>query len=436
MYVPSVFSQLEYSNWILTSEAQIDFKHNPPVITYNKTSYIGFANITSISDYSGNLLFYSRGAVIYDKNNQIISTIPNVSSYAPIATVPHPLDDKKHFYFIIRDFYSSTRIFKLYCYTLDFNKNNGLGGLGDGLYIATVPDKRRRSFTIAKHYDSVNYWALVATNSNLHAYHITEKGVVSTTSAALTLQPNEILDKIKISPDMSSLYIFATHTIYIADFNNSTGEFSNFRKVFSELDAGNNLFEFSPDGHFLYYVNSKGGLFSFFRFNTELNRDETNFTNSEELVAHTKVITPETLEDIQLAIDGKIYISKSNSYLFTIENPNEAMPVCHFNRNGLNVNRVVRELPHFFHYHASFSYQASCVANDVQFKYRGIIPVSSQWSFGDNQTSNEPNPTHTYTTTGKYTVTLKVTYSNSSTQTITKDIVVNSKPNTLKISHD
>ena len=34
--------------------------------------------------------------------------------------------------------------------------------------------------------------------------------------------------------------------------------------------------------------------------------------------------------------------------------------------------------------------------------------TSSQWDFGDGQRSSEPNPTHTYTTTGSYTVTLTV----------------------------
>lgn len=46
--------------------------------------------------------------------------------------------------------------------------------------------------------------------------------------------------------------------------------------------------------------------------------------------------------------------------------------------------------------------------------------VSYAWTFGDGGTSNVANPSHTYTTTGFYTVTLTVTSANGCTETITK----------------
>jgi len=45
----------------------------------------------------------------------------------------------------------------------------------------------------------------------------------------------------------------------------------------------------------------------------------------------------------------------------------------------------------------------------------GYYPFSYLWDFGDNQTSEEQNPTHTYTTSGNYTVILSVTDNTSNT---------------------
>ncbi|NLU90613.1 PKD domain-containing protein [Chitinophaga sp. Ak27] len=57
-------------------------------------------------------------------------------------------------------------------------------------------------------------------------------------------------------------------------------------------------------------------------------------------------------------------------------------------------------------------------------------PVAWQWDFGNGNTATKQNPAATYVQTGNYTVTLKVTYADGSTQTVTKAdyIHVRSKP--------
>jgi parallel beta-helix repeat protein len=62
----------------------------------------------------------------------------------------------------------------------------------------------------------------------------------------------------------------------------------------------------------------------------------------------------------------------------------------------------------------------------VQFtdKSTGAKPLTYNWDFGDGTTSTEQNPTHTYSTTGNYTVTLNVNNSCGSAQK-TSTIIVN-----------
>jgi PKD repeat protein len=50
------------------------------------------------------------------------------------------------------------------------------------------------------------------------------------------------------------------------------------------------------------------------------------------------------------------------------------------------------------------------------------------WNFGDNQTSTDVNPTHTYTTSGIFNVTLTQTNANGCIHDTVKQVVVNPKP--------
>lgn len=53
--------------------------------------------------------------------------------------------------------------------------------------------------------------------------------------------------------------------------------------------------------------------------------------------------------------------------------------------------------------------------------------VTYSWDFGDGQTSNEQNPSHTYTTAGKYTVNLTVTDNDGLSDSDSVEILVSSK---------
>jgi gliding motility-associated-like protein len=54
----------------------------------------------------------------------------------------------------------------------------------------------------------------------------------------------------------------------------------------------------------------------------------------------------------------------------------------------------------------------ACIPADIKFTSIATTPVGTitkwEWDFGDNFTSDQPNPSHTYTTPGFYTVSLKV----------------------------
>lgn len=79
---------------------------------------------------------------------------------------------------------------------------------------------------------------------------------------------------------------------------------------------------------------------------------------------------------------------------------------------------------------ASFTPSSSsvCASNTITFNdFSTNIPTSWAWDFGDGYTSNQQNPTHSYSNPGTYTVTLTVTNANGTDNT-SSSITVNAIP--------
>lgn len=66
-----LFSQGEFNQWRFGWYAGLDFNFTPPVSVSGSSMYSYFSS-ASISDSLGNLLFYSNGESIWNKNNQTL----------------------------------------------------------------------------------------------------------------------------------------------------------------------------------------------------------------------------------------------------------------------------------------------------------------------------------------------------------------------------
>jgi PKD repeat protein len=70
----------------------------------------------------------------------------------------------------------------------------------------------------------------------------------------------------------------------------------------------------------------------------------------------------------------------------------------------------------------------TCIGNNITFTdFSTNIPTNWTWNFGDGYTSNQQNPSHSYSTAGTYTVELTVTNS-AGTNSISQTIIVNANP--------
>lgn len=81
---------------------------------------------------------------------------------------------------------------------------------------------------------------------------------------------------------------------------------------------------------------------------------------------------------------------------------------------------------------ASFTTGPVCISTPTAFQDNSTLffsPASSwQWTFANGQTSNGPQPTYTYNSTGTFPVTLVVTNANGCKDTVTQNVTVNPLP--------
>ncbi len=81
---------------------------------------------------------------------------------------------------------------------------------------------------------------------------------------------------------------------------------------------------------------------------------------------------------------------------------------------------------------ASFTATTVCIGSVTNFTNTSTISsggiTNVSWSFGDLGTSNASNPSHTYSTSGTFNVTMTVTSSNGCTGTVTTPVTVNALP--------
>ena len=81
---------------------------------------------------------------------------------------------------------------------------------------------------------------------------------------------------------------------------------------------------------------------------------------------------------------------------------------------------------------SDFTTSSGCLNTVINFTDKSTVLsntiIAWEWSFGDNSSSKLQNPTHIYTSNGSYVVTLKTTTNFGCSNTITKTMIINSKP--------
>lgn len=444
----------QYNNWYFGNKAAISFNSvNTQPVPYallnsamNVTIVDQEANrgVASISDTTGNLLFYTNGQLIYNRNHQLMT-----NSIAPDADtnirwscviVPHPANNNIYCIFsslsmgYVPYFDSDPQGYVYspngYFYSIvDMSKDGGNGEvIARNQQLSTLNSQR---LTAVRHADGINVWVL--TNERLsnkfNAWLLNCDGLQP---APVESRAGKVLGEyrkswliggtMKVSPDGKQLCVVHHGDVglkgspdslgffQLFDFDNATGKISNPRTITNPAYEESASCEYSPDSRFLYVSGWAGEPGRYF-----LDQFEARLTTEADIAAsRTRLFycvgsdCNKNFWGIQAAPDGKIYLAANGETLSVISRPNIKAPGCQleFNKIDLNKRHSIWGLPSMINdgpydpYNNFTSQQIDSCRGIVQFAGTTAMqgPVEWQWDFGDGATSTLQNPQHTYAT--------------------------------------
>ena len=434
------WGQNESNNWYFGKNAGIEFTGAPTPSTLLGGQVNAHGGSTAISDSNGNLLFYTNGMTIWNKNH---TAMPNGSGLMGHATatqnsiiIPKP-GSTSIYYVFTNDIYSGSN--GLRYSEVDMTLDGGNGDVSGNKNIGVV-DTTAEKLSATLHANETDYWVVThgRDNNTFYSIPVTSTGVgtpVLTNSGTVhtgTATSGSVYEgQMKLSPDGSKLALATSangFTFEIFDFNNTTGLVSNPIAITGTDYNTPYGVEFSPDGTKLYCSVAENN--KIYQFNMAAGTPGA-IVASGTIVA-TSPITG--LGGLQLAPNSKIYVARYlETQLGVIEYPNTPGVACSYQDNGadLGSNKSRRGLPNFIQSYFNtprFNFVNTCAGDSTFFFISDLNGVNSVlWNFGDpasgaNNTSSDYNAYHIYNAPGIYQVTLirnLQTYSDTVTQEIT-----------------
>jgi len=460
-------AQNETDNWYFGNRAALNFSTCTPTVVLGN-QMIAAEGCASISDAQGNLLFYTDGIRVWNRNNLVMQNgtglFGNASSTQSGVIVPQPGNDSLYYIFTVDEDYGNKGL----CYSIvNIKRNAGLGEvIVKNVNILALAHEK---ITAVRHANKADIWVITrqCTSDKYFAWLVTASGVAATrvVSVSPNLIPNPVPASrgyLKPSPDGKKLAAAFEEQDYleVADFNNQTGAVSNIAKISSRPSTLSDIFEaspygveFSPNSKLLYvtssirFRNNPNNNFYIHQYSVTA-PDSVSMANSVQLVDSGGSVTNPTyyaFTAMQLAKNGKIYVVQGfDNKLGVINNPDVPGMGCNTQFDAVNLGGGFTHvgLPTFIQSYFdpnyrvyNYSYTEDCNKQLSFTLQTGFAYDSLRWNFDDpssggNNVSVVPNPTHTYSSNGPRNVQLYVFNRYgciNKIDTITKQIVVGNK---------
>ena len=338
---PWAIAQNETRNWCFGYGHHIYFDTNSVQIL--PTSSTRGEPAASISDSSGNLLFYTNGGSIWNKLNHVMENgggLVGSFSATQCLIVKQPLSNTLYYVFYTDGWGGNEGANYA---IVDMSLNDGLGSVISKNNLLFTPASEK--FSAVKHANDTSIWVMTRTVKPpvFKAYALTKKGlnprpVISYDNTTDTTGIGQM--KFSHNGSKLALGISDMHCFEILDFDASTGILSNPYLSPPFPTRGTYGVEFSPNDSILYCTrNSERAIFKY-----DLR------VSGNPLLNHTLMASSGSpgIGQLQLAIDGNIYVGREESnYLGAIHNPN-SWTMANYVDNGLNLQKRSNwSLPNF-----------------------------------------------------------------------------------------
>ncbi|MBI1191764.1 MAG: hypothetical protein GC205_01130 [Bacteroidetes bacterium] len=430
-------AQLETANWYFGQYAGVDHSAaTPSVVTDGLTNTI--EGTASISDGWGNLLFYTDGRTIWDRNHNAMPTGTGLAGGPSAAQsamiIRQPLTDNIYFVFTAYHMGGSPGL----SYSIvDMLAN---GGLGD-VIVKDVPlsDPVAEKITAYKHSNNQDIWIVTHGfgNDEFQARLLTPTGldapVLSNVGSVHGMIVENSIGFMKFSPDGNWLAaaIFKQSKAELFRFDRSTGMVSEPLTLLQ--DGWTYGLEFSPNSSKLYLTTHVTDP-ALVQYDLSSN-DYAVIPTTRDVVAVPSVSQPGGLA---LAPNGKIYMANWTNFLSVINQPDVAGSACGYVNNAINLGAGVAKLssPNFPPYLFAPNWLESsgiCLADTTHFTVYDLAETDSvRWNFGDPASGAENTMTamagyHVYSSPGTYTATA-VLHGWGPPDTLTFDVTIHTVP--------
>ncbi|WGD35296.1 T9SS type B sorting domain-containing protein [Olleya sp. YS] len=425
-------AQNETNHWYFGNYSGIDF-NNGQFTTLSDGSMSTPAGCASISDSNGDLLFYTNGQTVWNKNHEVMTNgndlNAEIENNQSCIIIPDPSDINNYYILTTRInpdyggvFYSK----------VVFNAQNPLGFIFTKNNRITTTSTERITAVYSPETNSYKAVGLGkvggSSEPTFNALFVINVGTLGTAPLnnitlenTITLQETyyTTLGPIKFSPNGQLIAIgdsSSSSSVYIYDFNPLTNSASyqqsfNAGYIFNPIPVEG--LEFSADSEYLYIT---GNLFGTAYLHQYIVNSSASF-NEKILLATSQSIN---FGALQLASDSKIYMANyatdSPYHLNTlgvIHSPEDPDDI-NFEPSSITLvnSASTKGLPNFVtsYFRNRIIAKDDCFYETIDFSLDAYGPITSaNWEFGDGNTATGLNPSHQYTQSGTYIVRAVIT---------------------------
>jgi len=432
----------------------IDFTDPNKPLLIEKQEYDMNTDITNASfcDSMGNLLFYTNGEKIYNRNHTLMENGNGIAYWnglgyllaQGVVILPFPQHQDKYLMLAVEDSPDGTWGDKLLFHEIDLHLNNGLGKVVAKRQILVQDTVGWGKLTATKHANGRDWWFVLPPSYSNKYYigSITPDGIsIRTEIVGDTIR--EGLGQAFFSPNgefyikVEQVYLNQPATINIFDFDRCTGQLSNQRTHSvepEEVDFGMGG-AISRDSRYLYAFFTEKVL------QYDLRADD--IFNTETIVGVFDSFVSGQYGSYflfgQVGPDGRIYNTGWSSayHMHYIRFPEREGWDCGFVNHGIespvNLSLAIPNFPNYrlgpidgsacdtlgFDNHplCNWRWEQEDTLSPLQVTFTDLSsyePANWHWDFGDGTSSQDTSPVHLYPEEGIYKVCLVVSNQYSS----------------------
>jgi len=455
-YSLNSFSQSVTSNWYFGKKAGLNFSSlNPQVLTDGNMATP--AGCATISDNQGNLLFYTNGQIVWNKDHLLMENddgiiLGNSNSTQSSIIIPIPGSDTEYYIFTLgKQVIVPLQIQKrgLYVTKVDLSFNGGLGKVTvNSLELLNhFPSEK---ITAVHHSNGRDIWVITNGKENDEDEHFNKFWAFKVTDSSidppiLSHSPTTFHEgtkgQLKVSPDGTKLAMASLLApLNLLDFDATTGDISNNKILFSSPVFGETLeiygVEFSRNSKYLYTNASGLGYTKIYQYDLAINNPAHQFT----LISFNE---DTQYGSLQLASNGNIYRPQTETddigtqYVSIIHNADNHGDEVVYEHNAIDLGEEkesILGLPNFVQsfFRTRITTEKGCVDYTTLFEFDTFSQViAAQWDFGNGDMSNDINPNYAFTTRGAHVVSVLLTLNNGQQVSASKEIMIYDLPSLI-----